>query len=160
MKRQKKTFWRKALEAALLVFLLPVILPLALIALAFGLAHRVTLFMLIWVLWLRRGKDILAVYSDSPIWHEYMITQVLPLIEERAVVLNWSERNKWSKWSFQVHVFHYFGGDREFNPMVVVLRPFRRARTFRFWLPFKEWKKGDREPVESLRRELSSTLKR
>ena len=114
------------------------------------------LYMLIWSLWLPRGKDILAVYSDSPIWHEYMTTEVLPLVHERAVILNWSERNKWSNWSFRVHVFHYFGGDREFNPMVVLIRPFRWGRTSRFWLLLKEWKKGDREPVERLLRELST----
>jgi len=87
-----------------------------------------------------------------------MATQVLPMVQERAIVLNWSERNTWSLWSFRVHVFHCFAGGREFNPLVVLFRPFHRARAFRFWGPFNDWKRGYREPVERLRQELFSVL--
>jgi hypothetical protein len=93
--------------------------------------------MLVWVLWLPRGKNVLLVYSDSPIWHEYMLTEVMPPLGKHAIVLNWSERSKWPWWSFRVYVFHCFAGDREFNPLVVLFRPFRRARVFRFWSAFK-----------------------
>jgi hypothetical protein len=136
MTRQKESLSRRLRKAALVV----VLLPLALISLTLYVAHRIALYMLVWVLWLPRGKDILVVYSDSPIWHEYMATQVLPLVQERAIVLNWSERNRWPRFSFAPHVFHCFGGNREFNPLVVLFQPFHRARTFRFWLPFKDWK--------------------
>jgi hypothetical protein len=101
---------------------------------------------------------VLLVFSDSPIWHDYMTTQVVPLVHNRAVILNWSERHKWSKWSFSVHVFRSFDGTNEFNPMVAVFRPFRRARLFRFWSAFKDWKRGDTEPVARLREELSQSL--
>jgi hypothetical protein len=158
MARQRQPFSRRVWNAALVVVLLPLILPLLLISLMLYLAHRITLYTLIWVLWLPRGKDILVVYSDSPIWHEYMTTQILPLVQERAVVLNWSERKMWPRLSFRAHVFHCFGNGREFNPLVVLFSPFRRARIFRFWLPFKEWKRGYREPVERLRQELFSIL--
>lgn len=158
MSRQKESASRRLRNAALVVLLLPIVLPLALISLILAGAHRITLYMLIWILWLPRRRDILIVYSDSPIWQEYMATQVLPLVRERAIVLNWSERNKWPRWSFRVHVFHCFGGRREFNPLVVLFRPFRRARTFRFWVPFKDWKRGYTEPVETLRQELVSVL--
>jgi hypothetical protein len=60
------------------------------------------LYLLVWALWLPRGKDVLLVYWDSPIWHEYVTTQILPLVQDRAVVLNWSERKKWSHRSLGV----------------------------------------------------------
>ncbi len=101
---------------------------------------------------------LVVVYSDSPIWRDYMETQVVPLVQERAILLNWSERNMWPRWSLSVHVFHHFGEGREFNPLVIVFRPFHRARAFRLWLPFKDWKRGYREPVERLRQELLSAL--
>ena len=125
---------------------------------ALGLAHRFALYLLVWLLWLPRGKDVLVVYSDSPIWREYMTTQVLPLVQERAIVLNWSERKRWSRWWLGVPVFHNFGGESDFNPLVILFRPLRPARTFRFWLPFKDWKRDYREPVERLRQELVSAL--
>jgi hypothetical protein len=158
MTRQKEPRLRRLRNTALLLVVLPLILPLALITIALYLPYRIALYLLVWALWLPRGKDILLVYSDSPIWREYVLSEILPLVQERAVVLNWSERSKWSRWSFRVHLFRAFGGYREFNPLVVLFRPFRRARSFRFWLPFKDWKRGYREPVERLRQELSAVL--
>jgi hypothetical protein len=87
-----------------------------------------------------------------------MATQVLPLVQERAVVLNWSERKKWPRWSVEVAVFHHFGGAGDFNPLVVLFRPFRFARVFRFWSAFKDWKHGYKGPVERIREELIATL--
>jgi hypothetical protein len=107
MTRQKQPILRRIGKAALVLVLLPLILPLALFAAANHLAYRALLYLFVWALWLPRGKDILFVYSDSPIWHEYMATHVLPLVQERAVILNWSERKKWSRWSLGVAVFHH-----------------------------------------------------
>ena len=89
-----------------------------------------------------------------PIWRDYMRTQIFSLVQERAIVLNWSERKVWPRWSLRVPVFHHFGGAGAFNPLVILFRPFRPARAFRFWLPFRDWKRGYREPVERLRQEL------
>ena len=158
MTRQKQPFLRRLGQAILIVLLLPLVLPLALFAVANHLVYRALLYLLVWALWLPKGKDILFVYSDSPIWHEYMATQVLPLVQERSVVLNWSERKKWSRWSLGAAVFHHFGGAGDFNPLVVLFQPLRVARVFRFWSAFKDWKRGYKEPVERLRQELSASL--
>jgi hypothetical protein len=47
---------------------------------------------------------------------------------------------------------------REFNPLAVVFRPFRPARVFRFWQPFREWNHGKREALERLEYELFAYL--
>ncbi len=158
MTRQKHPLFRRLRQGVLIVVLLPLILPLALFAVANHLLYRALLYLLVWALWLPRGKDILFVYSDSPIWHEYMATQILPLVQERAVILNWSQRKKWSRWSLGVAVFHHFGGAGDFNPLVVLFQPLRSARLFRFWSAFKDWKRGYKEPVERLRQELFASL--
>ena len=101
---------------------------------------------------------MLLVYSDSDTWHEYMTTQILPLVRDRAVVLNWSERKKWSRRSLGVAVFHHFGGAGDFNPLVVFFRPLRLARIYRFWSAFKDWKRGHKEPVERLTQEIAASL--
>jgi hypothetical protein len=108
--------------------------------------------------WLPRGKDVLVVLSESPIWHEYMLAEILPPVQHRAVVLNWSERKRWPRWSFARHVFRTFKGERNFNPLVLVFRRFRRAKVFRFWQPFQEWKHGHKESVEGLKRQLLAAL--
>ena len=158
MTRQRQPLLRRLGQTVLIVVLLPLILPLALFAVASHLLYRALLYLLVWALWLPKGKDILFVYSDSSIWHEYMETQILPLVQERAIVLNWSERKKWSRWSLGVAVFHHFGGAGDFNPLVVLFQPLRSARLFRFWSAFKDWKRGYKEPVERLRQELFASL--
>lgn len=158
MTRQKQPLLRRLRQAVLIVALLPLILPLALFAVAIHLLYRALLYLLVWALWLPKGKDILFVYSDSPIWHEYIATQILPLLQERAIVLNWSERKKWSRWSLGVAVFHHFGDAGDFNPLVALFQPLRSARLFRFWSAFKDWKRGYKEPVERLRQVLFARL--
>lgn len=158
MARETETTRRRVGRAALLILLLPVILPLAAAALLLFFLHRVALHLLVWILWLPRGKSVLVVYSDSPTWREYMTDEVMPLVEQRAIVLNWSERKNWPRWSLATHAFRAFGGDREFNPLVVVFRPLCRARVFRFWPAFKDLKRGHPENVERLRQQLLAIL--
>lgn len=158
MSREQEPLGRRLAQAVGVALLLPIILPLGLLVLILYWVHHLLLYLLIWCIWLPNGKDTLVVYSDSPIWRDYMTQEIIPLLDERAVVLNWSERSKWSKWSFAVHVFRSFAGGREFNPIVMVFRPFRSAVVLRFWSAFKEWKHGQTAAVDSLQRELKLYL--
>lgn len=158
MSRKPESTGRKLARFAFIVLLLPIILPLAIVAVVLHFLNKAVVYLLVWMWWLPRGKDVLYVSSDSPIWKEYMETEVFPLIAERAMVLSWSARSIWPKWSFAVRVFRTFGRGRNFNPMVVLFRPFRRARIFRFWPAFQERKHGNTASVEKLRRELMQAL--
>ena len=97
------------------------------------------------------------VYSDSPTWKDYIETKILPQIRDRAVILNWSERRKWKN-SLAVLAFRYFGGHKNFNPIGIVFRPFRLVKAYRFFEAFKEFKHGDTEKVEKMKRELFEAL--
>ena len=147
MTPQSKSSGREIGYIALLTLLLPLIILLAVIGIMLFVAYRLTLR--IW--WLPRGKDILLVYSDSPIWHEYMTNQILPLVQSRAQILNWSERKRWPRWSLAVQVFRSYSGSRDFNPMVILFPPLGKARFFRFFLSFQEWKHGNPGPLEQMR---------
>ena len=158
MSRQPKKIREQIANIVPVLVFLPLILPLLVVALVLFAAHQLVLYLLVWILWVPTGKDTLFVYSNSPIWHDYMTQQVLPLVHDRAIVLNWSERSTWRRWRLTQQVFYSFGGRREFNPMVIMFRPFRRAKLFRFWSAFKDWKCGYTEPVERLRNELRLSL--
>lgn len=41
-----------------------------------------------------QNRFILFVYSDSPNWKSYIERSILPQIQDYAIVLNWSERNR------------------------------------------------------------------
>lgn len=149
---------RAVLAVLLLILLSPILIPVLLVLVVFVCVWGSFLYVCVWLLWLPHGRDVLLIYSDSPIWQEYMTQEVLPRVRDRAVVLNWSERSRWSHWSLAVRVFRFFSGDGEFNPMVIVFRPLRLAKKFQYWRAFKDYKHGKAEAVEAITRELFDYL--
>jgi len=139
------------LGVAILVLLLPIVVLVLALYLVIGLVLHVA----VWVVWLPRGKSILIVSSESPVWKDYMADRVVDVLRDRSVVLNWSGRSTWPRWpTLEILVFWYFGWGREFNPLAIVFRPLRIARVFRFWKPFRDYKHGKPESVENLTRRL------
>jgi len=148
-KKNKREWW----HVLLIAVLLPVILPFALFVFILFLISHTCIHILIWSRWCPSGRDILFVYSDSPIWHDYIEQRILPFLGKRAVILNWSQRKKW-EFSLARWAFHHFGGSREFNPLGVVFRPLRRTRKFRFWRAFRDYKHGHPDQVQKIEREF------
>ena len=146
------------LQLLLAVVLLPLLLPLVILLLFAYLFYGITLQLVIWVCWCARGVNVLLVYSDSPVWHDYIEKQILPRLPGSTVVLNWSQRRQWRRFSLPVMTFRFFSGAREFNPLVVVFRPFRWARTFRLWKAFKDYKHGNPDPLKVIERQLFEYL--
>jgi hypothetical protein len=52
MARQKQTFSQRLKNAALFVLFLPLVLPLGVVAVVLHLLFKITLYLLVWVLWL------------------------------------------------------------------------------------------------------------
>ncbi len=152
MSNQRTKGERRVADATgLLLFLL--LSPLIILALTFHLLAGLIIHIAVWCCWCARGRYVLLVYSDSPIWHDYVEAHMIPRLGERAVVLNWSQRSRWRR-TLAVLAFRYFGGHRTFNPLALVFRPFRLARHFRFYEPFSEFKNGKIEAVAKMEREL------
>jgi hypothetical protein len=128
------------------------LLPFLLVVLAFWALYSISLYLLVWTCWLTRGRDLLFVYSDSPHWKQYIEEEILPRIQHRSVILNWSERRKWiQKLTLGPMVFRHFGGYREFNPIGIHFRPLWIHSTFRFWDPIRKWrKKDDKKDLDEL----------
>lgn len=133
--------------------LFPLILAIAVVAIVRFIVASISLRIVIWSWWCLRGRDILFVYSDSPIWQDYIEQHILPHLGERAVVLNWSHRSRWH-FSLARMAFYHFGGCRQFNPLGVVFRPFGRTHTFRFWQPFRDFKHGYPEALHKTESEF------
>jgi hypothetical protein len=70
MARQKRTFSQRLKDAALLVLFLPFVLPLAVIAVVLHLLYKITLYLLVWMLWLPRVPDHVGArphdYTQNP----------------------------------------------------------------------------------------------
>jgi len=132
-------------------------LPWAAAAFLLWFAAAIVLQLIVWTAWCSRRRYALVVYSNSPIWQAYFEQQVLPAVGDRGIVLNWSERQRWS-FSLPVALFRCFGGTREFNPLAIVFQPLAWPRRFRFYRAFQAFKHGHTHEVEDVRRDLLDTL--
>ena len=128
----------------------PLLIAAAIIYLIALVVVAIGLLLITWGVAIARGTYIVVVYSNSPHWQTYFEQHVLPAVQGRAVVLNWSERRRW-RWSLSVALFRVFGGSRNFNPLALIVRPFRWPRTLRFFQPFRTRRVGE---VERLTKEL------
>jgi hypothetical protein len=146
---------RSAVSKALIALLLISLSPILIIAVLLYLLWETALYLAIWLT--SQKQFIVFVYSNSPTWKDYIETEILPHIQDRAVILNWSERRHWEN-SLAVLAFRYFGGYRNFNPIGMVFRPFRLVRTYRFFEAFKEFKSGDPKKVEKIKKELFADI--
>ena len=97
-----------------------------------------------------RGRYIIFVHSNSPVWQDYIAAKILPRLPADTVILNWSDHSKWRWFSFPVRVFKLYGGDANFNPIGMVGTSLYGMKTFRFWQPFKDFKHGNEKPLKEL----------
>lgn len=139
-------FWNRFFSGPGVILLIPwvivVLLGFALYALSMALVVRMVSLV--------RGRYIVFVHSNSPVWQDYIAASILPRLPTDSVILNWSDHLKWKWLSFLVRVFRLYGGDTNFNPIGLVGTPLRGVKTFRFWEPFKEFKHGNQKPVRDL----------
>jgi hypothetical protein len=129
--------------------------PFLIIAVLFYLVWGIILCMAIWLSW--RKPPVLFVYSESPIWKDYMEREIIPHIKDFAVILNWSERKNWNN-SLSVWAFRYFGGNRNFNPITIVFRPWRFVKAYRFFEAFQKFKHGNTTEVEKIKNDMFENL--
>jgi hypothetical protein len=139
----------------LIIVSLLVFLPILLVAAVLHILWGCILYLSIWLTW--RKQYVLLVYSDSPIWKDYVEREIIPHIKNKAIILNWSERKSW-KISLSRLAFRYFGGDRNFNPIALVFRPFQLVETYRFYQAFKKFKHGNVTEVEEIKDKLLRDL--
>ena len=140
----------------LVIVLVPFVLVVATCYLLVALALHIAVV----VFWLPRGRRVLFVYSNSPVWKPYLDAEVLPRLPPNSVILNWSDRKHWPKISLAVWVFRTFGGAREFNPIAMVFRAWGPPKKFRFWRAFKDFKHGKPQRVEQVQAALFACLDR
>jgi hypothetical protein len=135
----------------LVVLISIILLPILFIGLLLYLLCGIILYVAIWLTW--RQRFVLFVYSNSPIWKDYLEANVIPKLQNHAVILNWSQRKTWKN-SLAVLAFRYFGGYRNFNPLALVFRPFRFAKAYRYFEAFRDFKHGKIDQVEKVTQEL------
>jgi hypothetical protein len=146
---------------ALIIVLAPILLvwlPLYLVGFAvWGFVLRLWF----WYAHIRQGRPVLFVYSNSPNWQSYVEEHLLPRLEGRAVVINWSERRLWNSTNrFEGLFFRRFTGDRHCNPIAFVSRSSLRFRVVRFHQAFLDLKHGKPATLQAAESEFWGSVER
>jgi hypothetical protein len=81
-------------------------------------------------------------------WKAYLEANIVPKLPANTVVLNWSNRAQWPRFSLPVMLFRCFAGEREFNPIGLVFERFDFVESYRFWQPFRDAKHGRSEALQ------------
>ena len=132
-------FWTIIAFASVLIFL--IILN--------SLAEGLWLQSRFWLRYGRRGKYILFVYSNSPNWKDYIESNILPRIEGHAVILNWSEHERWNdEHPFEAKLFGHWADSKEFNPVAIIFPPVGQVKVIRFWQAFQDYKHGKEQQLK------------
>ena len=109
--------------------------------------------------WGSTGKRLLLVYSNSPHWQAYIEEHWLPQIGRVAVVLNWSERAQWpEQHPLEAKIVRMWGGDREFNPLAIVIPERGPVQVIRFWQAFRDYKHGRDRALRAAEFELGAAV--
>jgi hypothetical protein len=139
---------RQAFLLAVVVLTAPLWLAVLFVMVLGRFVQVVALYAFVWFWWIGWGRRrVLFVYSDSPNWKEYVEANILPKLPANTVVLNWSNRARWPKFSLPVMLFGCFAGEREFNPIGLVFERFEVVERYRFWQPFRDAKHGHPEAL-------------
>jgi hypothetical protein len=102
------------------------------------------------------GKDLLIVYSDSPVWGRYIEEGWIARWSERAVVLNRSS----PAWSHDpdAQLWRRMAGRTEHTPVAIVVPRRGQPKVIRFYLAFRDFKHGRRTALNQKERELEAAL--
>jgi hypothetical protein len=138
-----------------MAFYLSILLYVALSPLIF--LYGLLLCPIVWIEWAKEGKDMLFIDKDGKYSREW-IARILPMVGERAMFLNYSQHDRWERWSLVVQIFEIFGPHgmpERFTqyslPAVILFRNLRLPRKFTFGEHCE-----DRETkLEQLRSELA-----
>ena len=157
---------RKVAAALLLAVLSPFLLamlvlaaPLIALRLTYDRWRRAKLRRAFRTRWREAGKDVLLVYSDSPHWKDYVEAHWLPRLQTRAVVLNWSQRATWAAHHpLEAAIFGRWAGDREFNPIAIVIPQRGPVTVVRFWRAFRDYKHGNDRALRTAEQQLAEAL--
>jgi len=138
---------------------MPVILLYAGIVLVVSLPYRLFQFLFHIVTGSFRKSRVILVYSDSPKWKAQIETQIVPDLPENTLILNISKPGLGHSANFDYHQYKYWAGSREYCPMVIIRRPFRKPLLFRFYKAFRKSSGGDSTELQALIQNLHSALK-
>jgi len=150
---------KSAMIGLILLFLTPLIVISILLGVIYSAFVEIYLRLKFLAVVVSQKKFVLFIYSDSPVWKSYIENNILAQIQNQSIILNWSNRNKWSKLSWTVQSFKYWGGEKNFNPLAIVFCNFTKIKVFRFYTAFHDYKHGKVDSLQKIESQFLGLVK-
>lgn len=101
-------------------------------------------------------KDLLIVYTESPIWQPRIEQDWLARWGQRAVLLNRSK--SWSSGDLRARLWRSLGGFIEHTPLAIVVPANGEPTVVRFFTAFRDFKHGKSHRLREAEAELEAAL--
>lgn len=89
-----------------------------------------------------KSKYILFIYSDSEHWAPYIEQNIIPKIQESAIIINRTKQQNWKQEYKAEYKAIAHWAHEDINPIALVFKPYRRVKSFRFYEAFRDYKHG------------------
>lgn len=106
--------------------------------------------------WFPKGKHVFFLYSNSKKWKEYFEKKLIPKIQDKTVIRNWSTRQKdgWNENLIEAKILSLFRPYGEFYPMAIVFLPSGEVRIFKFYTPYISQLKSGKNNYNKMEKEF------
>lgn len=106
--------------------------------------------------WFPKGKYIFFLYSDSKKWKDYFENELVPKIQGKASVWNWSTRQKdgWNDDIIEAKILKPYKLLGYFYPMAIVFLPSGEVKTFQFYTPYVNMLKSGKDEYNKMEKEF------
>lgn len=97
--------------------------------------------------WFPMGKYALFLYSGSKKWQRYFEQDLIPKIQSKAIIWNWSTRYAygWKDDLLEARILKFFRPSGRFHPMAIVFLPSGTIKTFQFYVPYVKMLKSQNQ---------------
>ncbi len=106
--------------------------------------------------WFSKNQHIFFLYSDSKKWKDYFEKEIIPKIQSKASVWNWSTRQKdgWNNNSIEAKILKLYRPIGFFYPMAFVILPSGQIKIFQFYQSYVKMLKSGNEEYKRLEKEF------
>jgi len=149
---------KKRMPILAIVFL-PLILLYVGIVFVVVLPYRLLQFLFHVVTGSFRSARVILVYSNSVKWKSEIETQIIPNLPPDSKIFNISKPDPGLSKNFDYYQYSYWAGRKEYCPIVILRRPFRKPILFRFYKAFRKASGGNGSELQVLIQTLLSSLR-
>lgn len=110
--------------------------------------------------WFPQGKWILFVYSNSPKWKDDIESTIIPKINSKSIILNWSEHKTWPK-SLASKIFFYYSKTKKTKnkvsyPIAIIFKSLSRPKVIELRQAYRDFNLHRNNNILTLKKELIS----